>query len=38
VLTHRKRPGVRRQSISQQNARTAAMSVEMVDVQPGQGG
>jgi NADH-quinone oxidoreductase subunit J len=38
VLTHRRRPGVRRQSISQQNARTAAMSVEMVDVQPGQGG
>ena len=38
VLTHRRRPGVRRQSISKQNARTAAMSVEMVDVQPGQGG
>jgi NADH-quinone oxidoreductase subunit J len=38
VLTLRRRPGVRRQSISKQNARTAAMSVEMVDVQPGQGG
>ena len=38
VLTHRRRPGVRRQSISRQNARTAAMSVEIVDVQPGQGG
>jgi NADH-quinone oxidoreductase subunit J len=37
VLTHRRRPGVRRQSISRQNARTAAMSVEVVDVQPGQG-
>jgi NADH-quinone oxidoreductase subunit J len=38
VLTLRHRPGVRRQKISRQNARTAAMSVEMVDVQPGQGG
>jgi NADH-quinone oxidoreductase subunit J len=38
VLTHRRRPGVRRQSISRQNARTTAMSVEVVDVQPGQGG
>jgi len=38
VLTHRRRPGVRRQSIGVQNARTPAMSVEMVDVQPGQGG
>jgi NADH-quinone oxidoreductase subunit J len=38
VLTLRHRPGVRRQSISKQNARTAAMSVEIVDVQPGQGG
>ena len=38
VLTHRRRPGVRRQSIGKQNARTPAMSVEMVDVQPGQGG
>jgi NADH-quinone oxidoreductase subunit J len=37
VLTHRRRPGVRRQSISRQNARTTAMSVEVVDVQPGQG-
>jgi NADH-quinone oxidoreductase subunit J len=37
VLTLRRRPGVRRQSISRQNARTAAMSVEVVDVQPGQG-
>jgi NADH-quinone oxidoreductase subunit J len=37
VLTLRRRPGVRRQSISRQNARTPAMSVEVVDVQPGQG-
>jgi NADH-quinone oxidoreductase subunit J len=37
VLTLRRRPGVRRQSISRQNARTPAMSVEIVDVQPGQG-
>jgi NADH-quinone oxidoreductase subunit J len=38
VLTLRHRPGVRRQSISRQNARTPAMSVEIVDVKPGQGG
>ena len=37
VLTLRSRPGVRRQVISQQNARTAAMAVEMVDIKPGQG-
>jgi NADH-quinone oxidoreductase subunit J len=37
VLTLRSRPGVRRQVIAVQNARTAAMAVEMVDVQPGQG-
>jgi NADH-quinone oxidoreductase subunit J len=37
VLTLRSRPGVRRQVISVQNARTAAMAVEMVDIQPGQG-
>jgi len=37
VLTLRARPGVRRQVIAAQNARTAAMAVEMVDIQPGQG-
>ena len=37
VLTLRHRPGVRRQSISRQNARTPAMSVQIVDVKPGQG-
>jgi len=38
VLTLRRRPGVRRQSISRQNARTPAMAVELRDVKPGQGG
>src|SRR5579859_4923383 len=37
VLTLRHRPGVRRQVIAVQNARTAAMAVEMVDIKPGQG-
>jgi NADH-quinone oxidoreductase subunit J len=37
VLTLRSRPGVRRQVIAQQNARTAAMAVDMVDIKPGQG-
>jgi NADH-quinone oxidoreductase subunit J len=37
VLTLRSRPGVRRQVIAVQNARTAAMAVELVDIQPGQG-
>jgi NADH-quinone oxidoreductase subunit J len=37
VLTLRQRPGVRRQSIKAQNARTPAMSVEVKDVLPGQG-
>jgi len=37
VLTLRVRPGVRRQVIADQNARTAAMAVEMVDVKPGEG-
>jgi len=37
VLTLRTRPGVRRQNISQQNARTAEASVTMVDVKPGEG-
>jgi len=36
VLTLRARPGVRRQVIAVQNARTAAMSAELVDIQPGQ--
>jgi len=37
VLTLRSRPGVRRQTISVQNARTAAMAVDMLDVKPGEG-
>jgi NADH-quinone oxidoreductase subunit J len=37
VLTLRHRPGVRRQSIKAQNARTPAMSMEVKDVLPGQG-
>jgi NADH-quinone oxidoreductase subunit J len=37
VLTLRHRPGVRRQSIGRQNARTSAMAVELRDVKPGQG-
>jgi NADH-quinone oxidoreductase subunit J len=37
VLTLRHRPGVRRQIISVQNARTAAMAVDMVDIKPGEG-
>jgi len=37
VLTLRARPGVRRQVIAVQNARTAAMAAELVDIQPGQG-
>ena len=37
VLTLRQRPGVRRQVISVQNARTAAMAVDMHDLKPGEG-
>src|SRR6201746_196779 len=37
VLTLRSRPGIRRQNISVQNARTAAMAVDMHDIRPGQG-
>ncbi len=37
VLTLRHRPGVRRQNIRVQNARTPAMAVEMIDLKPGQG-
>jgi len=37
VLTLRHRPGVRRQSISRQNARTAAEAMDLVDVKPGEG-
>ena len=37
VLTLRHRPGVRRQNIGQQNARTAADAMTVVDVKPGQG-
>jgi NADH-quinone oxidoreductase subunit J len=37
VLTLRTRPGVRRQVIANQNARTAAMAVDMLDVKPGEG-
>ena len=37
VLTHRQRPGVRKQVISKQLARTRAESVELKKVQPGRG-
>jgi NADH-quinone oxidoreductase subunit J len=37
VLTHRQRPGVRKQVISKQLARTREESVELKKVQPGQG-
>ncbi len=37
VLTLRHRPGVRRQNIGQQNARTMAEAMTVVDVKPGQG-
>ena len=37
VLTLRARPGVRRQNISVQNARTAAMAVDMIEIKPGEG-
>jgi NADH-quinone oxidoreductase subunit J len=37
VLTLRSRPGVRRQSIPAQNARTKAMAVDMIEIKPGQG-
>jgi NADH-quinone oxidoreductase subunit J len=37
VLTLRSRPGVRRQVISQQNARTKAMAMDMHDLKPGAG-
>jgi NADH-quinone oxidoreductase subunit J len=37
VLTLRHRPGVKRQSIRRQVARTPALSVELRDVKPGQG-
>jgi NADH-quinone oxidoreductase subunit J len=36
VLTLRHKEGVRRQSISVQNARTPAMAVEVVKLAPGQ--
>jgi NADH-quinone oxidoreductase subunit J len=37
VLTLRRRPGVRRQSIAVQNARTPDAAMTIVDVKPGQG-
>src|ERR1700761_2096939 len=37
VLTLRSRPGVRRQSISRQNVRTAAEAMALVDAKPGEG-
>jgi NADH-quinone oxidoreductase subunit J len=37
VLTLRRRPGVKRQSVSRQIAREPAAAVELVDVKPGQG-
>jgi NADH-quinone oxidoreductase subunit J len=38
VLTLRHRPGVKRQSIRRQVARTPALSIELHDVKPGRGG
>jgi NADH-quinone oxidoreductase subunit J len=38
VLTLRHRPGVKRQSIRRQVARTPALSIELHNVKPGQGG
>jgi len=38
VLTLRHRPGVRRQSVASQIARRPALSMEVKDVKPGQGG
>jgi NADH-quinone oxidoreductase subunit J len=37
VLTLRQRPGVRRQSIRVQNARTPEMAMHLVDAKPGEG-
>jgi NADH-quinone oxidoreductase subunit J len=37
VLTLRTRPGVRKQSIAVQNARDPALTMEVIDVKPGQG-
>ena len=37
VLTLRSRPGVRRQNIAVQNARTAAMAVDMIEIKSGEG-
>ena len=37
VLTLRQRPGVRRQLIPVQNARTPGMAMELVDAKPGEG-
>jgi NADH-quinone oxidoreductase subunit J len=37
VLTLRHKPGVKRQNIAEQNARTRTTAIEVVKVQPGQG-
>ena len=37
VLTHRSRPGVKRQKISEQVHRSAAESIKLKDIPPGQG-
>ena len=37
VLTHRRRDGVRRQSIAKQTARKSSESIRVVDVKPGEG-
>ncbi len=37
VLTHRRRPGVRRQNVADQNARTVAQSLEIHKITPGTG-
>ncbi|MEX6723590.1 NADH-quinone oxidoreductase subunit J [Parapedomonas caeni] len=37
LLTHRQRPGVRKQNVVRQNARQPEDAIELVKVQPGQG-
>ena len=37
VLTLREREGVRKQNITEQNARTRETGVEHIDIEPGQG-
>jgi NADH-quinone oxidoreductase subunit J len=37
VLTHRVRPGVRRQNVAAQNARQRSAAMEIIDIKPGSG-